>query len=79
MLWINIYYSCDVTKCPIEPGPFVLTLDNINDPDGNHLSVSFLYIYALTLALNEYIIIVFILNTYPIIHSRYSNQLATVS
>ncbi|XP_056863431.1 uncharacterized protein LOC130510795 [Raphanus sativus] len=38
MLWINIYYSCDVTKCPIEPGPFVLTLDNINDPDGNHLS-----------------------------------------
>lgn len=59
MLWVNEYHICDVTKCPVEPGPFVLTLDHVNDPDSDHLSVSFLYIHALTLALTN-IIIVFI-------------------
>ncbi|KAF8113822.1 hypothetical protein N665_0045s0062 [Sinapis alba] len=33
---------CDVTKCPIEPGPFVLTVPNLYAVKGNdHQSVSF--------------------------------------
>ena len=41
-LWIQYYYDiCEVTKCPIEPGPFVLTLANLNFAQSNYRSVSF--------------------------------------
>ncbi|RID71214.1 hypothetical protein BRARA_C03165 [Brassica rapa] len=41
-LWVQNYFNiCDVTKCPIEPGPFVLTLANLNFAQSNYRSVSF--------------------------------------
>ncbi|WZY83413.1 hypothetical protein YC2023_029797 [Brassica napus] len=49
-LWIQYYYDiCEVTKCPIEPGPFVLTLANLNFAQSNYRSGE----YAVELGLDD--------------------------